>query len=423
MKVDSKIKKVARFIESKTAFAVDTAIKVLTAVVLGALVLSGLYGLFTGVIKPQTEGHIDAMYEYTGSGDLNGPFEGGTGGGGAIAAPELATGAAVPTGCTYTPEGGTVLNAGQKMPSDVKTGDIFTTADYEYHYNEYRSDGRWKPTSQNGWGVVVKDETKIKYEPLYSEINGKAVTNMDCTFFYCASLTEAPVIPNSVTSLYDTFRGCTSLTTAPVIPSSVTKMGATFKGCTSLTTAPAIPDSVTILNFAFDGCTALTTAPVIPSSVTDMAGTFCGCTSLTTAPVIPDSVRDMGVTFFECTSLATAPVIPSSVTNMDSTFYRCKSLTEAPVIPNSVTNMNVTFYECTSLTTGPVIPSSVMYMRSTFEDCTSLKGTIEINAIPRGCDRCFSNAGSTSGCITLTGSSTKLNELAATNTQGHVVVV
>jgi hypothetical protein len=58
-------------------------------------------------------------------------------------------------------------------------------------------------------------------------------------------------------------------------------------------------------------------------------------------------------------------------------------------------------------------------MGSTFYDCTSLTGTITINASPSSYASCF--AGTTQP-ITLSGSSTVLNELAATATNGNVTV-
>lgn len=239
-------------------------------------------------------------------------------------------------GCTYTPVGGETLVAGQIMPDVVKDGDIFTTDDYEYRYNQYPLlNGSWLDyTEQNGWGVRVKDTSKAEYKPLLGVINGQNVTTLESTFANCASLT-----------------------TAPVIPDSVSMMGSTF------------------LN-----CSALTTAPVIPNSVTNLNGVFKGCSSLKTAPVLPNSASNMKEAFAMCTSLGTAPVIPASVANMNNTFMGCKALTNAPEIPNGVTNLNGTFRDCTSLTTASVIPTSVTSMSATFSGCTSLKGDVVINA-------------------------------------------
>ena len=153
--------------------------------------------------------------------------------------------------------------------------------------------------------------------------------------------------------------------------------------------------------------------------VTNMKGTFTSGKSLTTAPMIPDSVTDITDAFYKCTLLITAPTIPNSVTNMSGTFMVCTSLTTAPTIPDSVTSMNSTFAGCTSLTVAPTIPDSVTNIFTTFMDCTSLTGTITINANPTVYDYCFGN---TTKPITLTGSSTKLTEIAATANKNNVTV-
>ena len=153
--------------------------------------------------------------------------------------------------------------------------------------------------------------------------------------------------------------------------------------------------------------------------VTNMLGTFEYCTSLTTAPTIPNGVTNMIGTFDGCTSLATAPAIPSGVTRMSRTFSGCTSLTKAPTIPDSVIYMAATFRDCNSLAVAPVIPSSVTNIKNTFKGCASLTGTIEINANPSYFEDCFNR---TYEQITLTGTSTMLNELAATSQSGNITV-
>ena len=164
--------------------------------------------------------------------------------------------------------------------------------------------------------------------------------------------------------------------------------------------------------------------------MTHMRSTFYNCQSLRTAPTIPNSVTDIGEAFFGCSLLRTYKEnidsdmdfsnykIPSSVTNMYGTFAYCEKLINAPEIPNGVTNMRNTFYFCTFLTTTPTIPSSVTDMTNTFRHCTYLTGTITINANPTKYDYCFQG---TTKSITLTGSSSKLAEIAAT-TNGNVTV-
>jgi len=45
---------------------VDTAIKILMAVVIGALVLAGLYALFSGTVLPTLTQRIKDMFNYAG---------------------------------------------------------------------------------------------------------------------------------------------------------------------------------------------------------------------------------------------------------------------------------------------------------------------------------------------------------------------
>ena len=45
---------------------IDTAVKILIAVVLGALLLAGLYALFGDVVMPTLEDRIKDMFDYAG---------------------------------------------------------------------------------------------------------------------------------------------------------------------------------------------------------------------------------------------------------------------------------------------------------------------------------------------------------------------
>ena len=45
---------------------IDTAVKILSAVVLGALLLAGLYALFGEVVMPTLEERIKEMFNYAG---------------------------------------------------------------------------------------------------------------------------------------------------------------------------------------------------------------------------------------------------------------------------------------------------------------------------------------------------------------------
>jgi hypothetical protein len=52
--------------ENKAEGFVDTAVKILMAVVIGALVLGGLYLLFSGTILPELTKRIQEMFNYKG---------------------------------------------------------------------------------------------------------------------------------------------------------------------------------------------------------------------------------------------------------------------------------------------------------------------------------------------------------------------
>ncbi|HBR07493.1 MAG TPA: hypothetical protein DD735_01200 [Clostridiales bacterium] len=46
---------------------IDTAVKILIAVVLGALLLAGLYALFGDVVMPTLKERIEGMFDYAGN--------------------------------------------------------------------------------------------------------------------------------------------------------------------------------------------------------------------------------------------------------------------------------------------------------------------------------------------------------------------
>ena len=51
--------------EKKAEGYVDTGVKIIIAVVVGAVILGGLYTLFSGVILPTLNTKIDGMFDYT----------------------------------------------------------------------------------------------------------------------------------------------------------------------------------------------------------------------------------------------------------------------------------------------------------------------------------------------------------------------
>lgn len=55
-----------KFAEQRAEGYVDTAIKILIAVVLGALLLAGLYALFNDTVLPTLVKRVQEMFDYAG---------------------------------------------------------------------------------------------------------------------------------------------------------------------------------------------------------------------------------------------------------------------------------------------------------------------------------------------------------------------
>ena len=69
-KINSKATELA--IRTKTALAsksgegyIDTAVKIIIGVVVGGVILAGLYALFNGVVLPRLNTEIGNMFDYT----------------------------------------------------------------------------------------------------------------------------------------------------------------------------------------------------------------------------------------------------------------------------------------------------------------------------------------------------------------------
>ncbi|MBR5608629.1 MAG: leucine-rich repeat domain-containing protein [Bacteroidaceae bacterium] len=382
------------------------------------------------------------------------PGEGTTGGSGDSGsvydpnAPELNPSGVIPSGGVYyvgvtsTATGDytgatAVYTEGDVFPATVNDCDVYVYGDYEYRYNQgYADSEKWVlPSSQNGWGVRVLNNTKTEYGAILETINGHDIKNVSRAFRGCVSMTIAPVIPSKVARMARTYGGCSSLRNAPNIPSGVTDMAQTFEDCSLLESAPIIPSGVTKLYSLFSGCSSLKTyvgstdadgdfsGYVLPEGVTGLTSVFSGCSLLTIAPSIPSGVTEMVSAFKDCTSLTNEglPVIPEGVTMLAHTFEGCTSLTDAShlILPSKITLMYGAFAGCTALTTAPVIPSSVTEMTEVFYGCTSLTGTITIHAQPTSYYRCFAE---TVKDIVLTGDSTMKKYLANTATNGNVTV-
>lgn len=127
--------------------------------------------------------------------------------------------------------------------------------------------------------------------------------------------------------------------------------------------------------------------------------------------------------FYSCFYLVNAPTIPNGVTRIDRAFENCVSLVNAPDIPYKVRYMQPAFLGCYDLVNVPIISDNIISMEKSFEGCSSLTGDIEINTNPSNFVDCFNKAADNDDChVYLTGSSSMLTELAATDTAGNVTV-
>ena len=104
------------------------------------------------------------------------------------------------------------------------------------------------------------------------------------------------------------------------------------------------------------------------------------------------------------------------VTSMNYTFWSCDNLVDASNIhiPSGVVEARECFWNCYNLTTAPELVSSLKDISYMFASCTSLTGDIVVNCEPDSYERCFNQ---TSTTITLSGSSSKKAEIAATITE------
>lgn len=153
----------------------------------------------------------------------------------------------IPEGCLYFSKIDSIYYyPGEKIP-EPKTGDIFTTPYYEYHYNEeidkdvlsnqgYTGDWIvWEENESNGWSVRVIDDSLERYIKIYDSIGSKPVVNMNYTFARCKRLKEAPQVSYNSITLEETFYGCENMEKAEIIiPEFVQNMEATFMWCGEL---------------------------------------------------------------------------------------------------------------------------------------------------------------------------------------------
>lgn len=311
-----------------------------------------------------------------------------------------------------------------------------------------------------------------------------SVLNMFATFMDCAALKTAPIIPGSVTNLGYAFFRCTSLTGIVEIHANLSNSSETYEGCfdrteqaivitgtcSKLEQLAASGDNVFWADDLFTvpegaeyiaaGGHKYTEGEFVLQEVakgdqlithdytytyenynvylSDESITMAAGAEIVWHVVVKDktkteyepllanvngkTVGNLTEAFMGCINMTVAPIIPEGVSDLAFAFKGCESLEIAPDIPESVQRMTETFSGCVALCEVKRIPAGVTKLLYSFQGCTSLTGTIEIHANMTSYNDykfCFAD---TTLPIILIGTSTVLEELAATATNGNVMV-
>lgn len=232
--------------------------------------------------------------------------------------------------------------------------------------------------------------------------------------FYGCPVTEVPNIPKGTTDLGYTF-GYSDLRITPEIPEGVLIMAGTYVECKQLVKAGDMPDTVLNIESTYQACSRLQEIGHLSNGATSMRNTCYGCAQLRIVENLPDHLTNMTSAFAYCLNLESVPDLPDTVQNMGSAFQSCNKLKKFPGIPASVTNLYYTYAWCYMLTDiSCTIPSTVTSMASTFRNIDGAYGTITINKNPNEWNECFAESGADGPGIILTGTCTKLEEIAAT---------
>ena len=162
--------------------------------------------------------------------------------------------------------------------------------------------------------VVVKSNINYNYDENNDRYNGivpweiteasfkgsntSKVTNMNCMFQFCRSLTSLDLSnfnTSNVTYMSSMFKGCSGLTSLDLSgwdTNNVTDMRFMFNGCISLTSLDLRnfnTSNVTYMSYMFKGCTSLTSLTLSnfnTSNVTYMDSMFYGCSKLKTIRMV-----------------------------------------------------------------------------------------------------------------------------------------
>ena len=251
-----------------------------------------------------------------------------------------------------------------------------------------------------------KQSAKINKVVFDASFANARPTSCKMWFYNCNNLTEIEGIENlntvNVTDMNCMFWGCSSLTSLDLSKfdtQKVTDMGFMFSyssNLTSLDLSKFDTQNVTNMVYMFSGCSKLTLLNLSKfntqnlTSMTHMFSCCAGLNSLDLSKFDTQNVTDMEGMFDGCsgfTSLDLSKFDTQKVTNMRYMFNGCSALTSLDLSKfntQKVTDMTNMFYGCSDLTTIYVsdkfVTTNVNFGYSMFEGCTSLKGAIVYDA-------------------------------------------
>ena len=228
------------------------------------------------------------------------------------------------------------------------------------------------------------------------------------------AITEAPDIPYGTKSLQWTFEECKSLLIAPEIPDGVTAMGSAFSRCTSLKKVGDLPDTVTHLGYTFNECYSLVEVGHLSDAAKGMDRTFYSCSNLVSVPNIPANAQSMAMCFNSCYSLEKVPELPDTVTTLQAAFGACKKLKELPNIPNKIQNLTWAFQDTNIEDISCTIPETASYIGSAFRQMPNAYGSVEFKTNTNSFGQIFEYSGENGPGIEIYGTSSHLDEIAAT---------
>ena len=347
-------KKITKYLKSKKGIFISTGVKVVIAVVVGAIMLGTTTFVVKDVVAPSAQAKVESMF------NADNESGGGSSGGTTPTTPDddpTVQNDTIPVGGTYKINGGaTLVGDGSVAFPTPSEGDVYEYGDYSYTYAN-NCTGMASETYGEGWSLSVLDKSKAAYQTILSSVAGKPVVSMLLAFESCTSMEHSPEIPSTVKGLSYAYVGCSSMKECPDIPSSVIDLNTTFMDCKKITATPLIPDAITSLPSTFSGCDKLTKITNLPSSLTLMERSFEGCSALTQVNMnIPESVEVMHATFRNCTSLTKVPAIPENVHVIMALFSGCTSLKEVTINSKTIDNFEYCFAESAIETVNGTCP-------------------------------------------------------------------